>query len=140
MAEGEEQFELNLTITSPELIKKLKSLSVRKRTSEVLKVLEDNFLNASPEKTTNKAELQYDKLEFENLVKRVRVLESILKTMADKVTRLEVNAANSLTAGNTNNGSVEEAHEDSEADPLHNDVVNTVNPENLFNKLSGNFL
>ncbi len=136
MPDGEEeQFELHLTITNPDLAKKLKSLSARKRSSEIVRILEENLLAVAPEKSANKAEPAYDKLEFENLLKRVRILESILKTLADKITRLEAAEAKPLIVEKA-----EEVREDNDFDPLHNDVVNTVNPENLFNKLNGNFL
>ncbi len=126
--EGTEQFELQITIKNQALIKKLKSIPIRKRNMLILEILEEKLLFEA------EANLQTDSdSKLNGVIERIDKIEVSLEKVIEQLNLLEKN--------NTRD-SIEPSspQDDKEQDIFHNDIVNTVNPENLFNKLNSNFL
>jgi|GEM_PF-6886772 len=126
--DGTEQFDLQITIKNQALIKKLKSLPIRKRNLLILEILEEKLLSETTSGSQTDSESELDRA-----IKRIDNIESSLEKIIKQLDLLDHNSSNDQVR-------IAMPHDDKDQDAFHNDIVNTVNPENLFNKLNSNFL
>jgi hypothetical protein len=123
--EPTEQLDLQITIKNQALIKKLKSLPARRRSLLILELLEEKLLS-DPVSVTPAPDIS-------KLTERIDKIETTLEQIVAKISLFDQGNIHTVSA-------IEEPANEADFDPLHNDIVNTVNAENLFNKLNRNFL